>query len=117
MRQKLALGIILVLASLGVFALSIGLHELTHVIHGGNTVTALCVDLNQKISDGQQEGFLFAHTAFDSKAYKNVETFSTFRELSEKYAHVVQYLVMIGLSFWVGILVAREKKSVPPITQ
>jgi hypothetical protein len=106
MRKQPVLLVLVVCSLFGVFFFSILAHEVLHVVHGEGA-KSVCIDFNQKISDSTQQGYMTAHTVFDPKAYSSVEEFYTFRELTEKYASILQYVVMIGAAFVLGVVVTR----------
>lgn len=107
--SKSAFGMLLVLSLFGIYAASIFGHEFFHVLHGKGA-ESVCVDLNLKIEDRVQQGYMTAHTSFDVSKYGSMEEFYTFRELSEKYAGVVQHVLMVTLAFLLAAAIMRRPR-------
>ena len=88
---------------------SIFIHEVFHVIHanqytGSNAGKSICIDMNLKThsDDKLQEGYFAAHTVLDVDKWDNVESFDSWRELSEKWAGFIENFVQVLLAALIG---------------
>jgi hypothetical protein len=109
--KKILFGVVFVFCLFGVIFVSTLMHEIFHVIHahseiGTNSAKSICVDMNLKTyhEDEVQEGYFVAHTVFDVSEWDNIESFNSWRELSEKWAGLIQTLLQVTFSAVLGAI-------------
>lgn len=108
--NKLLLGIFIFCSFFGiVFLAGIG-EEISHVITGEGA-KSICFDMNLKIQDRLQNGYLLFHTEFPQDKFNNVDEWYSWREFSEKIGGVVSIFFAIFFGFMIGLLISSSRNK------
>ena len=100
-KKKLLISVLIFFALFGSLFFWTILEEVFHVLHGEGA-QAVCIDLNAKIDDDVQSGYLAAHTSFKNiNESGNVESFQDWREYSE---YLVNHLMLVVLPL-IGLII------------
>ena len=94
MKNKIIFGIIIILSFLGTFFLITCLHEALHVFESEGRATGVCLTLNTKVDDLTQEGPVMMITTFDIDKFEGLEQYENFRQLTEKHALILTFLLI-----------------------
>ena len=104
--RNLALTVLVFFALFGVLFVVGVVHELIHVIQGQGA-QSICWDLNYKIDDEIQKGYLMFHTSFDINSYQNITEYYTWREWSEKCAGIITEMLYVVIGVLIGVLLTK----------
>ena len=94
----------------GILFLSTLIHEFFHVLDMKGA-ESICFPIGAKINDDLQDGYLQAYTLINMSEYDTIEEYNSVRELSEKYASMLDDIVKILASLAVGLMIGLKFRS------
>ena len=115
LKKILGFSIITFFVLLGVILFTTIIHETFHYIHSDGKANAVCLASGVTINDDLQQGSLLGFTSFDLSKYENVSTYNDWRELTEKYASILNLILLmitpLTLGIIGGIMYGRHRNS------